>query len=96
MIKALEIHQVDLHNPIMRVFVSYNQLHSLIITSITAVDCGDPGQLYNGYIDGRRHTYGSVIRYRCLDGTKFDGLAMSATCLETGQWSFPTPRCLSK
>ena len=63
---------------------------------ITAVDCGDPGQLYNGYIDGRRQTYGSVIRYRCLDGTKFDGLAMSATCLETGQWSFPTPRCLSK
>ncbi|XP_067940829.1 protein lev-9-like isoform X2 [Watersipora subatra] len=57
------------------------------------IDCGPPGDLWNGYIEGQRYTYGSIIRYRCLDGSKFDGLAVTATCLETGHWSFPVPRC---
>ncbi|KAF6037688.1 hypothetical protein EB796_004007 [Bugula neritina] len=58
------------------------------------VDCGDPGHLWNGYIEGKKFTYSSVIKYMCFDGTKFDGLAMMATCEATGQWSFPLPRCM--
>ncbi|XP_046570569.1 protein lev-9-like isoform X1 [Haliotis rubra] len=60
------------------------------------INCGMPGPLWNGYLDGHRTTVGAVYFYRCNTRTKFDGVSFSTQCLETGQWSHPAPKCLGQ
>lgn len=59
------------------------------------VDCGWPGALHNGYLEGGQTTLGSVIRFKCFENTIFVGSSNSSICLENGNWSTPLPTCLS-
>lgn len=58
------------------------------------IDCGHPGNLVNGFLDGRRTTLGAVIHFRCYDGMTFVG-SNTTTCQDTGQWSHPLPACMA-
>ncbi|ESP00264.1 hypothetical protein LOTGIDRAFT_225988 [Lottia gigantea] len=60
------------------------------------IDCGIPGPVYNGYIDGHRTSVGAIFFYRCYARTTYDGTSFFAQCLENGQWSQPPPRCLGQ
>ncbi|XP_023932029.1 protein lev-9 [Lingula anatina] len=56
------------------------------------IDCGWPQNLWNGYPDGQHTTYGHTIYFRCYQGMTLQG-AVSAQCLDTGNWSEPIPKC---
>ncbi|GAB1599432.1 hypothetical protein Ahia01_000220400, partial [Argonauta hians] len=56
-------------------------------------NCGLPGPLMNGYLDGYRTTVGAVFFFRCNVRTTFDGPSFSTQCLENGSWSEPLPKC---
>ncbi|XP_055934154.1 sushi, von Willebrand factor type A, EGF and pentraxin domain-containing protein 1-like isoform X3 [Argiope bruennichi] len=58
------------------------------------IKCEDPGPFYNGYFEGRSYSLGSTVFFRCFEGMKMEG-ARSATCLQSGNWSNPIPKCLS-
>ncbi|XP_074643429.1 protein lev-9-like [Tubulanus polymorphus] len=59
------------------------------------VDCGYPEpHLVNGYIEGQKSTYDSVILFRCRIGMLFHGPSKSARCQADGKWSHPVPQCL--
>ncbi|XP_025113067.1 protein lev-9-like isoform X2 [Pomacea canaliculata] len=60
------------------------------------INCGVPGPIWNGYLDGHRTTVGAVYFYRCNIRTKFQGDSFSTQCLENGQWSYPPPQCLGQ
>lgn len=59
------------------------------------IDCGSPGGLPNGFLEGRKTTLGSVVTFRCFDETTFVGTINSTTCTESGKWSHPLPSCLA-
>lgn len=59
------------------------------------IDCGSPGNLPNGFLEGRKTTLGNVITFRCFDETTFVGTINSTTCTESGKWSHPLPSCLA-
>lgn len=60
------------------------------------VNCGLPGPLWNGWLDGHRTTVGAIFFFRCNVRTKFNGTAFSTQCLETGLWSNSVPQCLGQ
>ncbi|CAG5126876.1 unnamed protein product, partial [Candidula unifasciata] len=60
------------------------------------INCGFPGPLWNGYLDGHSTGVGSVIFFRCNIRTKFYGTYFSTQCLENGQWSHGLPQCLGQ
>ncbi|KAK7095002.1 hypothetical protein V1264_006470 [Littorina saxatilis] len=60
------------------------------------INCGIPGPIWNGYLDGHRNTVGAVYFFRCNIRTKFHGESFSTQCLENGQWSYPPPQCLGQ
>lgn len=59
------------------------------------IDCGHPGNLPNGFLDGRKTTLGSVIYFMCHEGMAFVGTLNSTTCMDTGTWSHPVPHCMA-
>ncbi|XP_059177917.1 protein lev-9-like isoform X2 [Physella acuta] len=60
------------------------------------INCGNPGPLHNGYLDGHSTTVGNILHFRCRERTRFNGTSFSTRCLENGQWSDPLPRCLGQ
>lgn len=58
------------------------------------IDCQHPGNLVNGFLEGRRTTLGAVIHFHCFDGMIFVG-SNTTTCRDTGQWSHPLPSCMA-
>ncbi|KAK0065517.1 protein lev-9 [Biomphalaria pfeifferi] len=60
------------------------------------INCGIPGPIFNGYLDGHRTTVGALYFYRCNTRTKFSGEHFSTQCMENGQWSNPPPLCLGQ
>ena len=60
------------------------------------VDCGDPGKLVNGWVDGDKTTLGSIITFQCMEGSTFDGISDRSKCLGSGEWSNPLPNCYSE
>ncbi|XP_023218660.1 sushi, von Willebrand factor type A, EGF and pentraxin domain-containing protein 1-like isoform X2 [Centruroides sculpturatus] len=59
------------------------------------ISCGSPGILYNGYLEGRSTTLGSIFTVNCFDGMKMEGNPESIRCQENGTWSHPLPKCLA-
>ncbi|CAH1787575.1 unnamed protein product [Owenia fusiformis] len=64
------------------------------------VDCGLPDPLWNGYLEGHQTTYQSVIIFKCLGRTTFEGRSISTKCevpegeiSSGGYWTNPTPKC---
>lgn len=58
----------------------------------TAVSCGFPGHLTNGYVEGRSYKYGDSVVYTCNPGFKIRGDYRSV-CQADGKWSNEPPRC---
>uniref|UniRef100_A0A0B7AQJ8 Sushi domain-containing protein n=1 Tax=Arion vulgaris TaxID=1028688 RepID=A0A0B7AQJ8_9EUPU len=60
------------------------------------INCGLPGPIWNGYLDGHRTTVGAVYFYRCNLRTSFLGPDVATHCMENGLWSQPPPLCLGQ
>ncbi|XP_029641001.1 sushi, von Willebrand factor type A, EGF and pentraxin domain-containing protein 1-like isoform X2 [Octopus sinensis] len=70
-----------------------NGTKSIKNTKDSETNCGLPGPLRNGYLDGHRTTVGAVFFFRCNVRTTFDGPSFSTQCQENGSWSHPPPKC---
>ena len=57
------------------------------------INCGSPGSLPNGWLEGSRTTLHAVITFRCIEGTQFEGESYRTTCNADGKWSHPLPKC---
>ena len=57
------------------------------------INCGSPGFLPNGWLEGSRTTLHAVVVFRCVDGMTFEGPSARTNCIETGKWSHPLPKC---
>ena len=44
------------------------------------INCGSPGRLPNGWLEGARMNLGDVVNFKCVDGMKFEGESLSTTC----------------
>ena len=65
--------------------------------SVSAVYCGQPKQISNGYVDPVGTTgvvFGTKVLYKCFDGYDVSGTGY-IDCLNTGKWS-PSPTCQRK
>jgi len=65
-----------------------------INVSSKEINCGSPGILYNGWLDGSGTTLNSAIHFRCEDGMKFVGSSDRTVCEADGAWSAKIPQCL--
>ncbi|XP_014258644.1 CUB and sushi domain-containing protein 3 isoform X2 [Cimex lectularius] len=61
-----------------------------------AVDCGQPGQLYQGWIENIEGgtALGASVIFRCREGMLLVGNT-SAVCQLDGTWTYPVPQCLA-
>lgn len=59
------------------------------------INCGSPGFLPNGWLEGSRMNLGDVVNFKCVEGMKFEGESLSTTCQVDGAWSHPLPKCLA-
>ena len=72
-------------------------LHLHIITmEIEEINCGSPGILPNGWLEGTRTTLHAVVTFRCQEGMTFEGPSYRTICQADGRWSHPLPRCYGK
>ncbi|KAJ8262625.1 hypothetical protein GJAV_G00168490 [Gymnothorax javanicus] len=57
------------------------------------VSCGAPPPVANAWIIGNVFTFGSQVRYRCMNGYELETEAESLSCLSDGSWSPHFVRC---
>ena len=50
------------------------------------INCGSPGFLPNGWLEGSRMTLGDVVNFKCVEGMKFEGVSQRTTC-QVGSFS---------
>ena len=60
---------------------------------IAEINCGSPGILPNGWLEGTRTTLHAVVTFRCQEGMTFEGPSYRTICQADGRWSHPLPRC---
>ncbi|CAB3368986.1 Hypothetical predicted protein [Cloeon dipterum] len=62
---------------------------------LTEVNCGHPGHLYNGWLEGIEGgtMLGASIIFRCREGMVLEGNS-STVCQMDGTWRYPLPKCL--
>ena len=63
---------------------------------LTEINCGSPGILPNGWLEGQKTTLHAVVTFRCQEGMTFEGPSYRTICLADGRWSHPLPRCYGK
>ena len=63
------------------------------IFEFTEINCGSPGILPNGWLEGTRTTLHAVVTFRCQEGMTFEGPSYRTICQADGRWSHPLPRC---
>ena len=56
------------------------------------IQCGYPGNIVNGYLEGQRFTYDNRVRYVCNKGYEIVGIA-TLYCGEHGFWEGEQPKC---
>ncbi|NXV57103.1 SVEP1 protein, partial [Molothrus ater] len=56
------------------------------------VKCHNPGNPEHGHLHGDTYSVGSQVTFSCKEGFQLTG-AMKLTCMESGEWSHPTPYC---
>nr|XP_040565063.1 sushi, von Willebrand factor type A, EGF and pentraxin domain-containing protein 1-like isoform X2 [Lepeophtheirus salmonis] len=59
------------------------------------INCGSPGILPNGWLEGTRTTLHAVVTFRCQEGMTFEGPSYRTICQADGRWSHPLPRCFA-
>ncbi|XP_052070060.1 fibropellin-3-like isoform X3 [Mytilus californianus] len=57
------------------------------------VNCGNPGSISNGKLNGGTFTYGSTVRYTCHSEYLLVGGTSSRRCRLSALWSGTKPRC---
>ena len=57
------------------------------------INCGSPGILPHGWLEGSRTTLHAVVTFRCEEGMTFSGPSYRTICQADGRWSHPVPRC---
>ena len=67
--------------------------HSSGIVFVAEINCGSPGILPNGWLEGTRTTLHAVVTFRCQEGMTFEGPSYRTICQADGRWSHPLPRC---
>lgn len=77
-------------------FLQTGKNHSLC-NYFAEVNCGHPGQLYNGWLEGIEGgtMLGASIIFRCREGMVLEGNS-STVCQMDGSWRYPLPKCLGK
>jgi len=62
---------------------------------IIEIDCGHPGELYNGWIENieRGTALGASLIFRCKQDMTLVGHT-SSICQIDGKWRYPVPKCL--
>ncbi|XP_034243418.1 uncharacterized protein LOC117646517 isoform X1 [Thrips palmi] len=60
------------------------------------INCGDPGPLYNGWLENLEGGtgLGASVIFRCKEGTRLEGNS-SSVCQIDGHWRYPSPRCMA-
>uniref|UniRef100_A0A8C9NBQ1 Sushi, von Willebrand factor type A, EGF and pentraxin domain-containing protein 1 n=1 Tax=Serinus canaria TaxID=9135 RepID=A0A8C9NBQ1_SERCA len=56
------------------------------------VKCHNPGNPEHGHLHGDTYSVGSQVTFSCKEGFQLTG-ATKLTCMESGEWSHPTPYC---
>ncbi|KAF2979409.1 hypothetical protein EK904_006478 [Melospiza melodia maxima] len=56
------------------------------------VKCHNPGNPEHGHLHGDTYSVGSQVTFSCKEGFQLTGV-MKLTCMESGEWSNPTPYC---
>ena len=62
---------------------------------LAVVDCGDPGQIANGFRYGTKTTYLSIMYFDCNPGYKLSG-NVGRYCQSSGSWSGSQPTCVGE
>ena len=44
------------------------------------INCGSPGFLPNGWLEGSRTTLHAVVTFKCIEGMEFEGQSFRTTC----------------
>ncbi|ESO92606.1 hypothetical protein LOTGIDRAFT_233055 [Lottia gigantea] len=57
------------------------------------VECGFPGNIQNGYTEGRRYSFDNRVRYHCHKGYQLVG-SKTRYCNEYGEWEGDKPQCV--
>jgi len=60
---------------------------------LAEINCGSPGILPNGWLEGTRTTLHAVVTFRCQEGMTFEGPSYRTICQADGRWSHPLPKC---
>nr|XP_022286589.1 sushi, nidogen and EGF-like domain-containing protein 1 isoform X1 [Crassostrea virginica] len=58
------------------------------------IDCGNPGVLIHGYLEGASFTYNSHITYHCNRNYNLTRGTETSKCLVSGKWSGKKPICV--
>ena len=66
---------------------------SFLLLIVSEINCGSPGILPNGWLEGTRTTLHAVVTFRCQEGMTFEGPSYRTICQADGRWSHPLPRC---
>ncbi len=61
----------------------------------SAIDCGYPGYIEDGYVEGRSFLFGDVVKYSCRRGFRMEGRA-ERRCGRKGVWEGEEPSCKRK
>jgi CUB/sushi domain-containing protein len=59
----------------------------------SAVNCGYPGYLANGYVIGQSYMFGDLVSYECKAGFKLVSGDRIQRCSRDGSWSGTKPQC---
>ena len=84
---------LDLHGEMCGESQTSRVYHQVLLTEI---NCGSPGILPNGWLEGQKTTLHAVVTFRCQEGMTFEGPSYRTICLADGRWSHPLPRCYGK
>jgi hypothetical protein len=59
------------------------------------INCGSPGILHNGWLEGSRTTLHAVVIFHCQPGVTFEGTSDRTVCQSDNTWSQSVmPKCL--
>ena len=54
--------------------------HAIIDSWTKEINCGSPGNLPNGFLDGGSSTLNAQITFKCHKGMTFEGQSETTTC----------------
>ncbi|CAC5361881.1 unnamed protein product [Mytilus coruscus] len=68
-------------------------VHEKLVVKCAQINCGNPGSISNGNLNGGTFTYGRTVRYTCHSRYLLVGGSSSRRCQLGALWSGRKPRC---